>query len=137
MANEPEPSDAAPAAMKSDAVEQSPEIRHALREIGIGDAQAAGGTIPVRSRMVLFALAGCGLAAIVLYIALRTGLLTVPLSRTGVIERLLLGGAIACGVILLVKLAEGFLVVRLGDDASRFNMLRIIRLVAEAVEKLV
>lgn len=130
MAHTPKAPQESNTATKPENLEQRSDIKQALREIGVEDGAPGNFRFASRGRVSIFALAVfCG-AAIILYAAGRTGWIPIPGGRADIAERVFLGCAIIGGVMLLAKLIEETIVVRVGDDASRFNLRRIIRLIA-------
>jgi len=112
-------------------LERQPEVRQALREIGLGDKSQGRSRLASRSRFILLALGGFWIVAILLYSVSRTGLIPILRGQEGgVLERFLLGNVILGALLLLSKLVEEFVIVHVGDAASRFNLRRIIRLFA-------
>lgn len=105
------------------------DIKQALREIGVEDRPEGHLRLASRRRGVFLALAGFCLTAIVVYAASRAGLIPILRDHAEILERVLLGAAICGGLVLLTKLIEEFAIGRVQDDASRFNLRRIIRLV--------
>ncbi len=121
----PPPGDVAPADLGA-----HPDIQQALREMGVIDKPGGASPSARRNLFVYFVLVLFFVAIIVLYAALRAGAVSVPPDYRLAADRILLGGAIIGGLLLLIRVAEDFLIVRVRDDAARFNLRRIIRLVA-------
>lgn len=106
------------------------DVKQALREIGISDTSTGRFPLASRGRLILVFLATICVAAIALYVASHTGAIRIPGDRAGLFERLLLGIALCVGVVLLAKLVEETLITRVEDDASRFNLRRIVKLLS-------
>lgn len=70
------------------------------------------------------------IAALALYFATRTDLIVVPGIRVALAQRLLLAAAATGFLLLLVSFAEAILIGRIENDAARFNLRRIVRLLA-------
>lgn len=106
------------------------DVQQALREFGVEDKSNDRFGLATRSRFIIFALTATVTTAIVIYSASRWGLLPFLRNWADVVELFSLGFALCAGVLLLNKLVEEFILERVADNASRFNLRRIIRLVA-------
>jgi small-conductance mechanosensitive channel len=110
-------------------LEHRPEVREALREIGMGDKSQGRAKLDSRNRLTLLALGVFCVMAILLYSASRVGLIPILRGQEGgILERTLLGIVILGMLLLLSKLIDDFVIVRVGDAASRFNLRRVMRL---------
>lgn len=111
-------------------LERLPEVRQALRGVGVEAAPLEHVHLSARNRLVLVGLAALAAGALVLYRASRAGLMPLLHERAPLVERLLLGGAICGCILLLAGLFEALIVARIEDDAARYNLRRITRLIA-------
>jgi small-conductance mechanosensitive channel len=119
-------------------LEHQPEVRQALREIGVGDKSQGRPRLGSRSRLTLLALGAFCIVAILLYAASRAGLIPILGGQEGgVVERFLLGSVILGALLLLSKLVEELVIVQVGDAAARFNLRRIVRFFAGLASGLV
>ena len=130
MTDPPNQRRGADTALNREDLEHRSDIRQALREIGVEDATPSRFRLASRGRIVLFGLAMFCVAAVLAYVASRAGWIPVPAGHADLVERIFLGCAVFGGVMLLAKLIEEIVIVRVDDDASRFNLRRIIRLIA-------
>lgn len=110
-------------------LESQPEIKQALREIGVERQSDGRFRIASRSRGVFLALAAFCAVAIFLYAASRSGFIPILKDQSGFVDRFFLGSALCGGLVLLTKLLEEFFLARVADNAARFNLRRIVRLV--------
>lgn len=111
-------------------IEQTPDLRHALRDMGVTGSAGETAGRPRRNLFFLVIIAGFSVAMTLLYAGSRSGVLPVGGGYASLIERLLLGAAIIAAVVALIKLLEDFLILRVEERAARFNLQRIVRLVA-------
>tara|TARA_R110002110_G_C13409703_1_gene713503 strand:- start:448 stop:1608 length:1161 start_codon:yes stop_codon:yes gene_type:complete len=111
-------------------IEANPDVRHALRDIGIKGADGAESLHPRRRLLVLALIFVFAAATVVLYAASRSGSITIVSGHAPLVERFLLGAAIVAALAAFIKLVEDFVVVRVDERAARFNLRRIVRLAA-------
>lgn len=111
-------------------LERLPEVRQALRGVGVEAAPLEHVRLSARNRLVLVGLAALAAGALVLYRASRAGLIPFLHEREQLVGRLLLGSAICSCILLVAGLFEALVVARIEDDAARYNLRRITRLIA-------
>lgn len=112
------------------AIEESADVRQALREMGVKNVSLGRPERTRRSLLSLGLIAVFSVGMVFLHVASRDDLISIAPGHDFLVERLLLGAAILGGITALIKVIEDFLIVRVEERAARFNLRRIVRLAA-------
>lgn len=108
------------------------DVQRALRDVSKTEPAprhpiGKGHKIRIGSYVLLF------VAAIALFYAARLGVFSFAASYAGLIQRLARGAMFVALILLLGSILQAFVVSRLEDDVSRYNVARVIRLVEVVV----